>query len=587
MSLISASLTSRVLVKTAQVILIGALTSLPFNLPIWTRDVKIQDADTFDFIIVGAGTAGSVLANRLSEIQNCSILVIEAGEDPPIESVLPGGFSLLQKTKYDWNYTTEYSEKFSLGHLGEVWELPSGRILGGTSSINHLLYARAFPSDFDSWAETANNSGWKYENIERYFYKSEKLKDETIMNSEFERYHGLHGNIQTAREPDPVVDKYLDAIKEIGYKVLLDTVHHVLAFSQPLFFIFDGKRQSTAQTYLLPIKDDRNNLYILKDTFVTEVVFNKNLAATGVLALSKDNKVMRFYTRKEVILSAGVFNSPKVLMLSGIGPKAELEKLSIPILVDLPVGENFQDITGVFLIENIQNLQTIIPPMKPPTQFPTPGIVGYVNLTETVNRPTYQPIDLVFQNTLVFSQICSIVFTFKDEICDSIIKQVNEREFLLMLPSVFHPKSRGKVGLRSINAKDGLKIQANYYSDDSDIAKTIAVIKDNLKIENSTFYKNVGAEFVKIDLPECEKYEYRSQDYWKCYIKYMSFSHYYYTSTCSMGSVVDGELNVIGVKNLRVVDASVIPYSPSANPETTVIVIAEKAADLIKNKYYD
>ncbi|XP_052747847.1 ecdysone oxidase-like [Galleria mellonella] len=574
-----------ILIRTIQLALLGLAVTLSITSHLWPSETPVRDGATFDFIVVGVGTAGSVLVNRLTESGRYSVLGIEAGVDPPLESVLPALFLFLPSSRYDWNYTSENDGYTAQTHKNKNLELTSGKMLGGSTSLNHEIYCRGFPHDFDLWVEAVKDQRWSYNNCLPYFKKSEKLEDEAILKSNYKDLHGLHGTVGTTREPHDITNKYLEAFQEIGYETVLDTTES-LGYSEILFTIANGIRQSTAISYLFPIRRGRKNLSLLKETLVTKIIFDKNKNARGVSVVTKEGKSLTFRARKEVIVSAGAFNSPKLLMLSGIGPKEELQKFDISVISDLPVGSNLQDHAAIPIVYRMEKRFTLIPIPPSPFKFPLPGIIGYNALNKSQGYPDYQSFGFIFQDPTTLILICTFVFAYNDDICNTLHEAGEGREILFNIPNIAHPKSRGSVKLRSTDPNDPPIINMGFFSDKEDLENMVLYLEDLMRIENTTLFKKVGAELVDLHLESCSQYEYRSKDYWRCYIPKTLVSLFLYTSTCSMGSVLDAELNVLGINRLRVIDASSMPTITSGDPGASVIMLAEKAADILKKKYY-
>ncbi|KAF9786562.1 hypothetical protein SFRURICE_012170 [Spodoptera frugiperda] len=230
-----------------------------------------MDGPSYDFIVVGGGTAGSVIANRLSEIEHINVLLIEAGGNPPFESDLPGVPILMEKSRYDWNYTAGLDGFDESCRLKPSYEVILGKMLGGTSSMNYMIYNRGKPKDYDSWAEISNDATWKWENVLPYFIKSSKIKDAKILQSVDKKYYGTDGLLQITRDRREGIDTFLDAYRELGHDTFLDfNENNILGFSPHMFMIADRSRQSSAYAFLSPIKN-RRNLHVLKNTLVTKI----------------------------------------------------------------------------------------------------------------------------------------------------------------------------------------------------------------------------------------------------------------------------------------------------------------------------
>ncbi|XP_075973749.1 ecdysone oxidase-like [Anticarsia gemmatalis] len=558
------------------------LALMQFTAYLWPHQAIVNNRDSFDFIIVGAGTAGSVIANRLTENPAVNVLLIEAGGDPPLESDLPGALLFLQKSQYDWNYTAEHNPISEKCHKHPYLEITQGKMLGGTSSLNYFQYARGYPVDFDSWAEITRDDTWKWENVLPYYTKSEKCESNPILNSADKKYHGTDGYLKVTEVNNGDVSEHLKSFNELGHDIVVDhNPEHPLGFSKLLVTISDGQRQSSATAFLAPIKE-RPNLKVLKETTVNKIII-KDDKATGVEAVTKEGKNVVFNAKKEVIVSAGTFNTPKLLMLSGIGPEEHLISKGIKPVINLPVGENLQDHLAVLLVHKLNKINSPPYPINP-RLFPAISFRGFVALDKQQEYPDYELGNFVIYDDIVFF-FCSFSYGYKHEICDTINKKIRGKMIVFNQLINVAPNSRGKLLLRSTNPADAPIILTEQYSDSHDIDNLVKFIADLNPVLNTTYYKEIDAEFIDPIYSSCKEFEGDRKEYWRCYVKRMSHSLNHFTSTCPMGTVVNGRLKVHGVKGLRVADASVMPTITRANPAATVVLIGEKTADFIKQEH--
>ncbi|KAJ8716996.1 hypothetical protein PYW08_005395 [Mythimna loreyi] len=560
------------------------LAALQLTAFLWPQQAQVQDGAHFDFIVVGAGSAGSVIANRLTEIQDATVLLIEAGGDPPIESVIPAFIPFLKKTPVDWDYRTEddgYSQQF---HKNKGVELTRGKMLGGSSSNNFMAYTRGNPHDFDNWAKITGDDSWNWNNVLPYFMKSEKLVDRLLLDSDAGVFHGTDGYLGTTRYYNDEALKYFEAFHEIGHNIVLDTNGNTpLGYTENMFNIAGGIRQSTAQSFLNPIKN-HPNLFVLKNTLVSKILFDEDRNAIGVEAILANNETVSFKANKEVIVSGGAINTPQLLMLSGIGPKEHLDSLGIPVISDLPVGQALQDHVIVLMAHTMGKS----PPPKPidPTKFSYPLIMGYATLNNNQDfQDYYQTINFILNEPTPMLQFCSFYYSFNDEICDALYKGSLGKEVFFSLITLTYPESRGKILLRSRNPTEQPLIYTGYYSNDIDLDKHVMYLQDFLKVQDTEFFKSAQADLIIPEACGCSDL-YLSHEYWRCYALCMMVSGYHYSASCPMGVVVDSRLNVFGVKRLRIADASIMPKIVGANTNAATIMIGEKAADFIKEDHY-
>ncbi|XP_025829119.1 glucose dehydrogenase [FAD, quinone]-like, partial [Agrilus planipennis] len=310
----------------------------------------------YDFIVIGSGSAGSVVAGRLSEIPEWNVLLIEAGQDEPTGAQVPSMFLNYLGTELDWMYFTEPEKEACLNENEQRCYWPRGKVLGGTSVINGMMYIRGSRHDYDNWASLGCD-GWSYNDVLPFFLKSEDNKQLDLVDR---GYHAEGGPVVISQFPyhPPLSRALVEAGGELGYpnRDLNGQYHTGFAITQSTNI--NGTRQSTAKAFIRPYKS-RNNLHILLNSTVTRILINKrSKSAYGVEVVSEGKKQSIFAT-KEVILSGGAVNSPQLLLLSGIGPREDLEQVGVPLVHHLPgVGRNLQNHVAHFLTFNINDTNT-------------------------------------------------------------------------------------------------------------------------------------------------------------------------------------------------------------------------------------
>ncbi|MBR71359.1 MAG: choline dehydrogenase [Rhodospirillaceae bacterium] len=533
-----------------------------------------MQVETFDFIIIGAGTAGCVLANRLTEDPNTSVLLIEAGgvdNHPILKLPLFAGVAY-NYAPTNWGYTAQEGENL----FGREIPWPRGKVLGGTSSINGMMHIRGNPDDFDRWARSGA-AGWSYDEVLPYFLKAEGNLDRDG------EYHNKNGpfKVTSAHSPHTLYRTFINACESAGYKYNSDLNGKSQdGIGRQDFNIHRGRRVSASTAYLNPIKS-RKNIRILTNNHVARVLF-KNSRAIGVECIeTRNKKKVNFSVTKEVIVSAGTVNSPQILQLSGIGDIHLLKKLDIPVVKELPsVGQNLQDHLGAYVQVScrkkisLYNLfrkdrlalaiaQAILFRTGPATSIPLEA-GGFVRADEASKLPDFQ-------------------ITFCPGLSLETTRQGQGRHGYLVHYYLARPKSRGTIEIVSKDPCAFPLIKPNSLSDPTDLKLMIA----GLEIARNILAQNAFDEVRGMEIsPGTDVSGEDREAHW---IKQNATTVWHPTSTCKMGednsSVVNSDLKVFGINNLRVVDASIMPSITTGNTATPTIMIAEKASDLIKNDH--
>ncbi|XP_046744790.1 glucose dehydrogenase [FAD, quinone]-like [Diprion similis] len=554
----------------------------------------------FDFIIIGAGSAGAVLANRLTENTNWTVLLLEAGGDERVISDVPGLMYNLVNTDMDWKFKTEPSSTHCKGMVNNQCSWTIGKSLGGSSSLNYMLYVRGNRRDYDNWRDLGNPE-WGYDDVLPYFKKAENI---TIPGLRESSYHGTSGplTVENTKSQHPIQRYFLKGISEIGYHEVDVNGKTQTGFNRAQTTTRNGLRCSTEKAYLRSTAD-RKNLYISTNSLVNKILIDEATKTAYGVEFVRENIRRSVRARKEVILSAGAVQSPHLLMLSGIGPKEHLEEVGVKVIRDSPgVGQNLQDhvMTGglTFLIDPPYNTPTTLAEVseflvKKEGQLYGLGfcdVLGFINTRYANSSIDFPDLQLYLGSGAQNSNgdVVKSIVGLRDEFYAALFSGIIDKEAYSVTPALIHPKSRGYIKLRDNNVAQQPIIVPNYFDHPDDLEVLVEGVFFAYNLSQTSAMKKLNARINSNTIPECAHLNFPSRDYWRCYARFFTLSNYHYASTCKMGpaddkmAVVDSRLRVHGVSGLRVVDASVMPIIPSGNINAPIIMIAEKAADLIK-----
>jgi choline dehydrogenase len=529
-------------------------------------------SEEFDYIIVGAGSSGCVIANRLSADPNIRVALVEAGkEDKSFLIHMPLGVAwLFHHKELNWRFSTTPQKHAG----GRQIYVPRGKVLGGSSSINGMIYTRGHPSDYDDWA-ALGNPGWSFREVLPYFKRSENNPD--FAGSP---YHGQGGelNVKFLDMYNPLVEVMFDAASQMQYKLIDDFCgpdHE--GFSRRQVTMKNGRRQSTATAFLDPVRH-RKNLTILPETLTRRVLI-ENGRATGIEVEHK-GQVRTLKARREVVLSAGVIGSPQILMLSGIGDAEKLKEKGIAPVHHLPgVGRNFREHISAAV------------------QYSSPTTVPWGLSWRTVPWMAWQALRYAFQRKGFFANNMLHAGGFIKT--DPNLKRPDVQLILMpthrdatgrmgrghgyaLIAIVLRPESRGTVELASADPKDAPLIDPNFIAEEGDLDTLVTGIKIARRM---------------LEMPQWEPYRgeelrpgrgVQTDDELRTFARENFVTVFHPVGTCTMGpgpgAVVDAELKVHGIAGLRVADASVMPVIIGGNTNAPAIMVGEKAADMMLGK---
>jgi choline dehydrogenase len=517
----------------------------------------VSEALQFDYVVVGAGSAGCVLAARLSEDPDVRVALLEAGgEDIQPEIHVPAAFPALFKSSLDWDLLGEREPGLDNRRL----YLPRGKMLGGCSSINAMIYVRGNRADYDGWA-AAGHDGWGYDDVLPYFKRSEDNERGE------DAYHGAGGPmaVSESRSMHPLVDTMLQAAQQAGHEANPD-FNGVRQEGVGRFQLTqrEGLRCSTADAFLRPASG-RGNLTVLTRAMALRILFEGS-SAVGV-EISRDGQVVEVRADHEVLLAAGTYQSPALLMLSGIGPEDQLQPLAIEMRSDLPVGHGLQDhcmaqvnyLTdepSLFMATTPENFALLEAEGRGPLSSNIPEAAGFFRSRAGLDAPD---VEFHFAPSLFFDE--GLTAPADHGYCFG--------------PVVIKPTSRGRVMLRAPLPDSKPRVLCNFLTSEEDKASMLAGLRMALEIAAQAPLKAVEREPFSVPASD-------SDEDLMAFARRAGQSVYHPTSTCAIGSVVDSELRVYGFDGLRVIDASVMPTITRGNTNAPTIMIAERAADLIR-----
>jgi choline dehydrogenase len=520
----------------------------------------------FDYIIVGAGSSGCVLANRLSADPLCRVLLIEAGGEPDSNlATVPGAATKLQGSKFDWAYTTTPQKQLFDRRIA----YPRGRAVGGTSVLNLMMYVRGNRGDYDRW-EAMGNPGWGYDDVLPFFCRSEA--NAVIADD----YHGTDGPLGVTTNPHrhPVCERFLEAAQSVGIPYNPDfngAAQEGCGYFQAT--LKNGRRCGSKEAFIDPIRG-RPNFTLLRHAFVFRLVIDQG-RARGV-DLFADGRVQRVEADSEVILAAGAIGSPHLLLLSGIGPAAHLAAHGIPVVADLPgVGQDLQDHVGGGAVSAV---------MKEPLDqggqaSDFDAALAEFERTAAGHLATHYLDAGAFLKLDASDPDPDFEATFIPGIAEFYRSDGQpDRNRVYLGGWVSRPKSRGSVTLASADPLDHPLIDPNYFAEPHDLRLTVESVRRRIEILNAKPFDDVRLGTAEPSQTDDAALELR--------VRRTASTIWHPTSTCRMGTderaVVGPDLRVHGIEGLRVCDASVMPCMVSANTNATAVMIGEKGSGLIR-----
>ncbi|XP_045772938.1 glucose dehydrogenase [FAD, quinone]-like [Maniola jurtina] len=570
---------------------------------------SVTDGEEFDYIVVGAGPAGSAAAARLA-LAGSRVLLLEAGGEPGLMSKMPGATLGLTGTSLNWHYATRPNNKSCLCSDGRACRFARGRCVGGSTGINFMMYTRGNARDYDY-----DLPGWNWEHLEPYFLKYEGLYDSHRLPASSARHHNTSGVVPVGYFGDssnPWHERIVKGLRSLGVPYNPDVnAHSQIGVSQVLGYTAGGERVNIGKVYLEQ-KRVKNKLKLVKNTRCTGVIIDENNVARGVTVFREPNETLHFFSKHEVVLSAGAIATPQLLMLSGVGPRKHLKEFGIPVKADLPVGEGMSDhILPVTYIQvddeykssfqfstlgekSLQAVQWLATRSGPMASISLTDVTTFINTAcynftqrrllndrPECELPTLQLIHAYMDKGLgsFARSIARHMFSQCDEVYERVFSLNEESSLVVVSPILLQPESRGRLRLASSDPLVPPAITPNYLDDERDVEEMVRALKFVEHIVETPIYKKYNASVVRGRFPGCP--DFPEEGYWECYARHMTQSVHHAVGTAALGRVVDERLKVMGIRRLRVADASVLPYVPRGNTAAAIIAIGERLADFL------
>ncbi|XP_026806318.1 glucose dehydrogenase [FAD, quinone]-like isoform X1 [Rhopalosiphum maidis] len=548
-----------------------------------------DDVDEVDFIVVGGGVAGPVVAGRLSENPKWTVTLLESGPEQPAATDIPALLSSAIATKYDWQYTTAPQKNACLAY-GGVCGWPRGKVLGGTAVLSGSMYSRGHRDVYDGWLRDGN-VGWGYDDVLPFFKMSENNKDYQT------EHHGTRGpiSVQKPSEILPITRTLMEAARELGYEEIDMSHPEPMGFSIAQLMITSSKtRMTTPTAYLRPHLRIRGNLRVKTNSHVTRLLVAADRRSVyGVEYVDSANRTRRLTARKEVILCAGVIGSAHLLMVSGIGPAEDLRPLGVPVVQDLRVGHNLQHHVASKLSfqlnvtnDRLLTFETIGQYLKQRSgPLSTTGGLQTSAFLRSDRAGPADPADvqLFFDGYSPNCAYAQPVYGGCMAAADPVLMNVR--------PVNVRPLSRGTIRLTSADPFVRPRIDPNYLAAEADVDVLVWGLRLANDLVRTGALQRLGATVDRKPAEHCGRHAFGTDSYWRCLIRYHTRGENHHAGTCKMGpaadptAVVDPELRVHRVRGVRVADSSVFPTQPNCNPIAPVVMVAERAAQFIKNTW--
>ena len=512
--------------------------------------------EEYDFIIVGAGSAGAAIASRLSELNDVTILLIEAGCNENLLMDIPVIVNYLQfSDDLNWKYQTESSQNYCRGMTNRKCNWPRGKVMGGSSVLNYMIATRGNPLDYDRWA-AMGNEGWSYNDLLKYFKKLEGMGIAELRN---EKVHNIKGPVYISYPPyhTPLAETFLKAGLEMGYPIVDYNANQTIGFSYIQTTMKNGTRMSTNRAYLYPA-NKRKNLFVTKISHANKILIDpKNKRAYGV-QFSKKGVNIQVRARKEIILSAGTIGSAQILMLSGVGPSKHLKDLKISVIQDAPVGQNLMDHIAygglIFLVNQPVSITTedLSNPIKPYVSdffmkrdgpLTIPGgceALAFIDVDKPTKLDSFPNIELLFiGGSIVSDSSFRYNVGISDEHWNKGFSKISGRYSWTIFPMLMRPRSRGEILLRNKDPKAKPKLFANYLDDPEDVRIMIKGIRAAIKVSKTKAMQQFKSRLHHVPIPDCENHKYNSDKYWECALRTFTFTIYHHSGTCKMAAEND------------------------------------------------